>query len=99
MKRVKIVVRGDVQGVFYRHNAKKEAEKLGVKGWCRNEPDGSVYMIVEGADDKVERFVNWSKRARHLPLLLRLILLKNQNFLAKVVLRFAKYKGFNGRKG
>jgi acylphosphatase len=66
MKRVKIVVRGDVQGVFYRHNAKKEAEKLGVKGWCRNEPDGSVYMIVEGADDKVERFVNWSKKGSPL---------------------------------
>lgn len=59
MKRVKLVVTGDVQGVFFRHNAKKEADTLGVSGWCRNESDGSVFIIVEGDDKAVNKFVKW----------------------------------------
>jgi len=61
MKRVKLVVTGDVQGVFFRHNAKKEADALGVLGWCRNEPDGSVFVIAEGEEAAINKFVKWTK--------------------------------------
>lgn len=61
MKRVKITVIGDVQGVFYRHNAKKEADILGVQGWCRNESDGNVYLVAEGEDKAVDKFVKWAR--------------------------------------
>ena len=61
MKRVKIIVNGDVQGVFYRYYAKKEAKKLGLLGWCRNEVDGSVFIIVEGDDSSIDKFIEWSK--------------------------------------
>lgn len=61
MKRVKIIVNGDVQGVFYRYYAKKEAKKLKLLGWCRNEADGSVFIIVEGDSQSVDKFIKWSK--------------------------------------
>jgi len=61
MKRYKIHVLGDVQGVFYRHNAKKEADKCGLMGWCRNESDGSVYMVIEGEDKLTGKFLRWLK--------------------------------------
>lgn len=61
MKRIKAIVAGDVQGVFFRHNTKKEADALGIMGWCRNEPDGSVYIIAEGDDKPIDKFTKWLK--------------------------------------
>lgn len=61
MKRLRLKVTGDVQGVFYRHYAKEEAGKLGLAGWVRNDPDGAVFMIVEGEDDSVTKFADWAK--------------------------------------
>lgn len=61
MKRVRITVTGDVQGVFYRHYAKKEAQSLGVFGWIRNESNGDVYIIAEGEDKPVDKFGKWAK--------------------------------------
>ena len=66
MKRIKAIVNGDVQGVFFRHNAKKEADALGVLGWCRNEADGSVYVIGEGEDKSVDSFVKWLREGSPL---------------------------------
>ena len=62
MKKVRIRVFGDVQGVFYRYSAKKLASKLGLKGWCRNEGDGSVQMVIEGDPQLIDSFVDWSKK-------------------------------------
>lgn len=66
MKRVKMSVVGDVQGVFFRHFAKLEADDLGLTGWCRNESDGSVYVVVEGEEKNVDKFVRWSKGGSEL---------------------------------
>ena len=46
---VEIVVAGAVQGVAFRWQASVEAERLGVRGWVRNEPDGTVRCSVEGS--------------------------------------------------
>lgn len=59
MERVKIQIFGDVQGVFFRHYAKKKANTLGLNGWCRNDPDGTVSIVVEGEDEKITEFINW----------------------------------------
>lgn len=59
MKRVRVRVFGNVQGVFYRHFAKKMAKNLRLVGWCRNDGDGSVLILVEGEADKVDEFVDW----------------------------------------
>lgn len=58
----KIQVFGKVQGVFYRASTKTEADNLGLSGWVRNEPDGTVLIEVEGAEDKIETFVEWCKK-------------------------------------
>lgn len=49
MVRARIVVRGVVQGVFFRASMREEARRLGLSGWVRNLPDGeSVEAVVEG---------------------------------------------------
>lgn len=61
MKAIYILVYGDVQGVFYRHFTKKEANKLGILGWCQNEIDGSVKIFAQGAEKSIESFIEWVK--------------------------------------
>lgn len=56
-----IIVIGDVQGVFYRHHTKKEAQKLGLSGWAKNEQDGSVTIFAQGEEAKVEKMIEWAK--------------------------------------
>lgn len=57
--RRRIVVRGRVQGVCFRDAARRRAEELGVAGWVRNLPGGTVEAEVEGADEDVEVLVAW----------------------------------------
>ena len=47
-----------MQGVFFRAWAREHAERLGLKGWIRNAPDGSVEAHVEGEESKVRWFVD-----------------------------------------
>ena len=55
-------INGRVQGVFFRANTKEMAEKLGVAGWVRNLPDGSVEAVFEGDENAVEQIVEWCHR-------------------------------------
>jgi acylphosphatase len=48
--------------VGFRYEARSRAQSLGVAGWVRNLPDGSVEAIFEGEDDPVEAMVAWSRR-------------------------------------
>lgn len=61
MIRVHIVVSGRVQGVGYRAGAQRYATQLGLSGWVRNQPDGSVEILAEGPDEKVEEFLAWCR--------------------------------------
>ena len=47
-KRAHVIVEGRVQGVFFRAYTSDEAKKLGLAGWVRNRPEGSVEAIIEG---------------------------------------------------
>jgi len=58
---VDVTVTGRVQGVSFRWYAVQEAAKLGVTGWVRNEPDGSVAGHFEGDADAVEAMVDWCR--------------------------------------
>lgn len=60
--RIRILVFGDVQGVFFRANAQSEAGRLGLKGWVRNLPDGSVEVVAEGEKEKLETMLQWCSR-------------------------------------
>ncbi len=59
MARVQIVVKGLVQGVFFRASAVKIAQKRSLCGWVRNNPDGSVEALIEGSVESVEDATNW----------------------------------------
>lgn len=60
--RAHLVVRGRVQGVWYRGSMEREARRLGVGGWVRNRPDGTVEAEVEGERDAVDAIVAWAHR-------------------------------------
>jgi acylphosphatase len=62
MERIDITVTGRVQGVAFRHHTVREAESLGVTGWVRNQPDGSVRVVAEGDRDRLERLLAWVGR-------------------------------------
>ena len=58
-KRIHVIVEGRVQGVFYRAFTRDEALRLGLSGWVRNRPNGSVEALVEGEKSAVEKMVQW----------------------------------------
>ena len=60
-KRIQLIVRGRVQGVYFRATAQREARQLGLTGWVKNRADGSVEMVVEGEEDQVKDFLQWSQ--------------------------------------
>ena len=53
--RKKVFVYGAVQGVGFRYRAEHAANMLGVTGWVRNEPDGSVLLEVQGTDEQIDK--------------------------------------------
>lgn len=57
--RAHVVFEGLVQGVFFRANTRKCAESLGLTGWVRNRPDGSVEAVFEGEEEKVAQGIDW----------------------------------------
>lgn len=59
MRRVHVIVTGTVQGVGFRWSTQLRAEELGLSGWVRNRPDGSVEAELEGPEDTVEQLVTW----------------------------------------
>lgn len=60
-KRIHLVVRGRVQGVFFRASAQREAKQLGLTGWVKNRPDNAVEMVIEGEEDQVKDFLSWAQ--------------------------------------
>ncbi|HFD11288.1 MAG TPA: acylphosphatase [Crenotrichaceae bacterium] len=59
--RVNLVIRGHVQGVFYRASACDQARKLNISGYVRNLADGSVNAVAEGKSKDIQHFINWCK--------------------------------------
>lgn len=62
MRRVHIIVHGSVQGVFFRSNARDIASSLGLKGYARNMPDGTVEVVAEGNENKIKELVEFCKK-------------------------------------
>lgn len=65
-KRICAIVKGKVQGVFYREFTRREAEALGISGFVRNLKDGSVEVIAEGEERQLKEF---ERKLRKGPLM------------------------------
>ena len=59
--RRRVVVRGDVQGVFFRDSTRREAEQRGVAGWVENRADGAVEALFEGSPADVEALIEFCR--------------------------------------
>jgi acylphosphatase len=59
--RLRAIVHGHVQGVFFRDSVRRLAERLGVSGWVRNNWDGSVEAVLEGDRDSVDSVVGFMR--------------------------------------
>jgi len=59
--RAYVTVAGRVQGVFFRAETKREAERYGVKGWVRNMPDSNVEAVFEGEEESVKRLIEFCR--------------------------------------
>ena len=59
VRRIRLRIRGRVQGVYYRAHARTAAMRLGLRGWIRNCDDGAVEVVVEGLPAAVEAFIAW----------------------------------------
>ena len=59
MRAIRAIVRGHVQGVYFRAFTRDEGVRLGVTGWVRNNPDGTVECFAQAPEDKIEAFVRF----------------------------------------
>jgi acylphosphatase len=59
MRRIRAIVSGRVQGVSYRASTASEARRLGVTGWVRNRPGGTVELEAEGTPDQISALIAW----------------------------------------
>lgn len=60
--RVKLLITGEVQGVFFRASALEQAQSLRVTGWVQNLPDGSVELVAEGPKYALDELIAWCKQ-------------------------------------
>jgi len=57
--RAHVIIRGSVQGVFFRMETQRAAERHGVSGWVRNKRDGTVEAVFEGKKSNMEATLQW----------------------------------------
>lgn len=62
LKQVQLFVRGRVQGVYFRASTQREARRLGLTGWVRNRPDGSVEVVAEGEEVQIRELYGWAQK-------------------------------------
>src|SRR5690606_38381965 len=62
LKQLHLLVRGRVQGVFFRASAQREARRLGLVGWVRNRSDGTVEILAEGEEVSIRELYGWAQK-------------------------------------
>jgi acylphosphatase len=62
MQTVNLLIKGKVQGVYYRNAAKEEADKLGVTGWIKYISEGRVEAMATGNKEQLQQFIQWCRR-------------------------------------
>jgi len=62
MKTIRLTIKGNVQGVFFRATAKDIADELGIKGWVRNLPDRNVEIRATASEEILQKYIDWCKQ-------------------------------------
>ncbi|MDB5231716.1 MAG: hypothetical protein JWN76_2521 [Chitinophagaceae bacterium] len=57
-----LIIKGKVQGVFFRVSAKEKADELGITGWVKNTDDGNVEAVACGQNSTTEEFITWCRK-------------------------------------
>ena len=60
-KTIHLLIKGRVQGVFYRASAKEKALNAGLTGWVRNTKSGDVEILATGTESDLNQFINWCR--------------------------------------
>jgi acylphosphatase len=61
MARIKITVYGLVQGVGFRYHTRRKALQLGLTGYVKNKPDGTVEIVADGANEVLQELIDWAQ--------------------------------------
>lgn len=78
MPTVHLLIKGKVQGVFYRASAKEAAEKLNITGWVKNTPEGHVEVLACGEEEDLRQFVEWCRKGPERAMVSDVIELEKQ---------------------
>lgn len=62
MEQIRAVVHGTVQGVGFRYHTCQTAQRLGIKGFVRNQPDGTVEIVAMGTSDQLQALLHWANQ-------------------------------------
>lgn len=62
LKQVQLLVRGRVQGVYFRASAQREARRLGLTGWVKNRADGAIEIVAEGEEVAIRELYGWAQK-------------------------------------
>ena len=94
-QRIRIIVTGKVQGVFFRQSLKIKAKKNEIFGWVKNLKDGRVEAILEGDEEKINELLeklaslpklnSWDAKVEELSILEEIIPIKNHHVTTKNV--------------
>jgi acylphosphatase len=60
-RRIHVIVKGRVQGVYYRASTQEQAQALGLTGWVRNLANGDVEFEAQGSQDKLDSLLLWAQ--------------------------------------
>ena len=88
-QRLHILVKGRVQGVYFRVYTQKQAIKHGINGYVRNLEDGTVEIIAHGSPDAVQQLLTWCHKG---PLLAKVT-----EVITKPVEHVERFDGFEIR--
>ena len=62
MPAIHLIIKGKVQGVFFRATAKDVADELNIKGWVKNTREGNVEITANGNKEGLDQFIQWCKK-------------------------------------
>ncbi len=82
MQTVHLLIKGRVQGVFYRASAKKAAGEHKLTGWIKNTEEGFVEIVATGSNEQIKSFVDWCRQGPTLAQVSEVIVseIKEQHF-------------------